>query len=242
MAAAAPTGSLCIDWLGRVGYERALELQQRAVASRLAGRAPDRLLLLEHPPVVTLGRGAREESLLVPREALRAQGIGVHEISRGGDVTYHAPGQLVGYLVMDLRARGRADLHAYLRDLEGALISALAEVGVPGRRVEGRTGVFVDRGEGDDGPDRKIASIGVGVRRWVTYHGFALNVTVDLAGFESIVPCGLHDVTMTSVARELGCGPLGLDARVRRCVTRAFAAAFATTGPPRYPSRRCPEA
>jgi lipoyl(octanoyl) transferase len=220
---------LAVEWLGRVAYGPALTRQEDAVARRAAGEGTDRLLLLEHPPVVTLGRGARETSLLVAREALVDRGVEVHEIARGGDVTLHVPGQLVGYLVMDLRARGRPDLHAFLRSMEGALISALHEIGIAARRVEGRTGVFVERRDDEPppAPDRKIASIGIGVRRWITYHGFALNVTNDLDSFDWIVPCGLHDVEMTSVARELGSGPLGLDARVRASVERAFREAFA---------------
>jgi lipoyl(octanoyl) transferase len=225
MSTSAP---LSVAWLGRVAYGPALLLQEEAVRRRRGGESVDQLLLLEHPPVVTLGRGAREENLRIGREALQARGVEVHEIARGGDVTYHAPGQLVGYLVVDLRRRGgRPDLHGFLRDVEAALISALGGLGIGGRRVEGRTGVFVDTAEVASGPDRKIASIGVGVRQWVTYHGFALNVTTDLSGFDLIVPCGLHDVEMTSVERELGCGPLGLDTRVRKAVEKSFAETFA---------------
>jgi lipoate-protein ligase B len=222
-----PPSPLSVEWLGRVAYGPALALQQAAVRRRRDGEGPDRLLLLEHPPVVTLGRGAQEENLRLGRAELCERGVEVHEVARGGDVTFHAPGQLVGYLIIDLRERGRPDLHAFLRSMEGALIEAIADLGVAGRRVEGRTGVFVDGGEDASGPDRKIASIGVGARRWITYHGFALNVTIDLEGFEMIVPCGLHDVKMTSMARELGCGPLGLDARVRKAVERSFSRAFA---------------
>jgi lipoate-protein ligase B len=183
-----------------VAYGEALELQLAAVEACRAGGA-DRLLLLEHPPVVTLGRSAKAENLLASRAQLAARGVEVHEIARGGDVTYHAPGQLVGYLIADLAARGARDVSRWLRDLEACLLEALAELGVPSRRIAGMTGVFVDA----PGTPRKIASIGVGLKGWVTYHGFALNVSLDLAGFDDIVPCGLAGVAMTSVARELGC-------------------------------------
>jgi lipoate-protein ligase B len=187
------------SWLGLVPYGAALERQLAAVEARRAG-GPDRLLLLEHPPVVTLGRSAKAANLLTPRGALAARGVEVHEIARGGDVTWHGPGQLVGYLVVDLAARGAPDVSRWLRGIEAVLIAVLGELGAPARRAEGMTGVFVDA----PGAARKIASIGVGLKGWITYHGFALNVTPDLAGFGDIVPCGLHGVTMTSLARELG--------------------------------------
>jgi len=225
-------GSLAVEWLGQVDYSESLDLQDRAREERRRGEAGDRLLLLEHPPVITLGRSADRENLLLSSELLAQRGIALHEVSRGGDVTYHAPGQLVGYLICDLKARGRADVHAFLRDMEEALIEALAELRVSGRRVEGRTGVFVGAAPSPTARDRKIASIGIGVRRWITCHGFALNVSLDLAGFEAIVPCGLADVEMTSVAKELGLPQEGLpqeslDERVRQCVARAFVARFA---------------
>jgi len=186
------------SWLGTVAYDDALERQLASVGARRGG-GPDRLLLLEHPPVVTLGRSAKAENLLTPRAELLARGVAVHEIARGGDVTWHGPGQLVGYVIADLAARGAQDVSLWLRGIEACLIEALAELGVPGRRVDGMTGVFVDA----PGRPRKIASIGVGLKGWITYHGFALNVTPDLAGFGDIVPCGLAGVTMTSVAHEL---------------------------------------
>jgi len=228
-ARAAP---LAIEWLGTVPYAEALALQERAVAERRSGRGPDRLLLLEHPPVVTLGRSAREANLRVAREELTRRGIGLFEVPRGGDVTYHGPGQLVGYLIVDLRERGAPDVHAHLRRIEGALLSALAGLGVPGRTVAGRTGVFVadapapEAGVGAGRP-RKIASIGVGVRGWVTWHGFALDVDMDLSGFDVVVPCGLADVEMTSVARELGrAAGEDLTERARSAVAAAMGAAF----------------
>lgn len=190
-------------WLGTVRYGEALDLQKAAVEDRRAGRTDDGMLLLEHPPVVTLGRSAKPENVRTPIDELQARGVDVHEVARGGDVTYHGPGQLVGYLIADLEARGAADVTAWLRGIEAALIAALDALGVAGRRIDGMTGVYVDDPGNNDTP-RKIASIGVGLRGWVTYHGFALNATMDLAEFDDIVPCGLHGVTMTSVAQELG--------------------------------------
>jgi lipoate-protein ligase B len=222
----ARANQLSVEWLGRIPYAEALELQASAVESRRRSEGGDRLLLLEHPPVITLGRSTREQNLLESREALAARGIEVHEIARGGDVTYHGPGQLVGYLVMDLKARGEADLHRFVRRMESALIDALAAQGIRGKRIEGKTGVFVDGVDAALGPERKLASIGVGVKRWITYHGFALNVSTDLRDFAPIVPCGLDGVEMTSVARELGVGPLGLDAKVRKEVGEAFLRAW----------------
>ena len=193
---------------------------------RRSGATPDRLLLLEHPRVVTLGRSFRRESLLVSPSELAARGIELFEVARGGDATYHAPGQLVGYLIADLAARGEPDVHAYLRRLEAALGRALLRLGVRPRALAGRTGVFVDDPARPE-PARKIASIGVGLRGWVTCHGFALNVTLDPAEFAVIVPCGLRDVAMTSVARELGAAPLDLPERALRAVTACFLAEFA---------------
>jgi lipoate-protein ligase B len=187
---------LLVADLGRRGYGEVLELQRELCRRRMAGElADDVLLLVEHPPVVTLGRGTRETSLPLPPEAIRARGVEVHEVERGGDVTWHGPGQLVGYPIVDLR-RHREDLHWYLRELEGALIDGLAEVSVAAERNPGLTGVWTG--------GRKIASIGIHVKQWVTFHGFALNVTSDLRGFDLVVPCGIHGVTMTSVACELG--------------------------------------
>ncbi len=215
--------------LGTVEYGAALELQQKRVEARRSGAAGDALLLLEHPPVITLGRRADTAHVLASPASLAARGIGLHTVSRGGDVTFHGPGQLVGYLVVDLAARGVPDVHAFLRSLESGLIEALDELGVACETRAGWTGVFVrprdaEREPGGPGaPPRKIASIGVGVRGWVTYHGFALNVTLDPAAFSDIVPCGLQQVRMTSLARELGAdAPPDLDARARAAVRRAF--------------------
>lgn len=177
----------CID-LGLVDYLQALEWQESLVRQRCQGEGGDTLLLLEHPPVFTLGRGADDRNILAPQQAP------VHRVSRGGDVTFHGPGQLVGYPILDLTAHGR-DVHAYLRALETVLIDALAEYGLEAQRKAGLTGVWVGA--------RKIASIGVGVRRWITYHGFALNVDPELAYFAAIVPCGLAGVRMTSMVECL---------------------------------------
>jgi lipoate-protein ligase B len=182
--------------LGRMPYGAALELQRDLAGRRIARDVPrDLLLLVEHPPVITLGRGSQAAHLPTPREFLDARGIEVFEIERGGDVTFHGPGQLVGYPIIDL-SEHRSDLHWYLRQLEEALIRTLEPLGLAGERRAGYTGVWIG--------GRKIASIGVHVRQWVTWHGFALNVTTDLSYFDLIVPCGIPDVTMTSVQRELG--------------------------------------
>ena len=214
--------ALVVEWLGRVAYGEALELQRERVAARRAGTGPDTLLLLEHPPVVTLGRSTRAGNVLASREELARRGVAVHEVARGGDVTYHGPGQLVGYLILDLAARGEADVGAYLRRIEAALGDALARLGVASRTIAGRTGVFV--ADPATATPRKIASIGVGLRGWVSDHGFALNVDLDLAAFGAIVPCGLHDVEMTSLAQELGAAaPDDLAARAREAVAEACA-------------------
>ena len=218
------TRSLQVDWLGRVPYAEALALQEARVAEVRAGRAGDALLLLEHPPVITLGRSARPENLLQRPDALAELGVELHEIARGGDVTWHGPGQLVGYAILDLQARGRADVHRFLRDLESGLIDALEKLGLAAEIRSGMTGVFV----APSAPPRKIASIGVGLRGWVTWHGFALNVDPDLAGFDAIVPCGLQGVEMTSIARELGeTAAADLPARSREAVADAFVRRFA---------------
>jgi lipoate-protein ligase B len=196
-------------WLGRIGFTAALALQESLV--RTHHRHGDLLLLLEHDPVYTTGRGGRVEHQLGLAEGDLGSAREVVRIGRGGDVTYHGPGQLVGYALVDLRARG-FDLHRFLRDLEAGVIATLDALGVRAARWPGRTGVWVaDGGDAaacDDadmqrGRIRKIASIGIGVRRGITMHGFALNVDLDLEPFAAIVPCGLGGVQMTSVAREM---------------------------------------
>ena len=182
--------------LGRVAYGDALEMQAELVRQRRAGEIPDTLLLLEHPHVITLGSGSHDENVLVTPEERAARGIELFETGRGGDVTYHGPGQLVGYPIFDLKP-DRQDLHRYLRDIEEALIGVLAEFGLVGGRKEGLTGVWVD--------DRKLAAIGVRVSSgWITSHGFALNVATDLSMFGTIVPCGIRDHGVGSLSGELG--------------------------------------
>ena len=189
---------LAVHWLGRVGYENALATQERLAEARHGGTAGDTLLLLEHAPVVTLGRGFKREHLLFTEDALRARGVEVFAASRGGDVTYHGPGQLVGYPVLDLKP-DRCDVRRYVRDLEEAMIRALADLGVVAERMPGAIGVFVGRD--------KIGAIGVHISRWITTHGFALNVSTDLSYTDLIVPCGLKQCGATSVEKILGRAP-----------------------------------
>lgn len=204
-------------------YAEALEVQRDAARRRIAGTIDqDLLLLVEHPHVVTLGRSSRQASMVATPELLAARGVDLFEVERGGDVTYHGPGQLVGYPIIDLK-RHRKDLHWYLRQVEEALIQALASFGVPAGRNPGYTGVWV--GTAGDSWQRKIASIGVHARDWVTWHGFALNVTTDLSYFDLMVPCGIADVQMTSLARELAGTALD-PAEVREAVSRAFGGVF----------------
>lgn len=180
--------------LGRMGYAEALELQRQVARDRITGAIPqDVLLLVEHPPVVTLGRSTKQKNMTSTPEFLASKGVEVFEVERGGDVTFHGPGQLVGYPIIDLK-RHRQDLHWFLRSVEEALIQTLAEYDIPGERSVGFTGVWTK--------GRKIASIGVHARDWVTWHGFALNVTTDLRYFDFIVPCGIDGVTMTSIQKE----------------------------------------
>ena len=181
--------------LGPTPYRDGLRLQEALVRARASGETGDWLLFPDHPPVLTVGRSPSDGAVRADAETLERLGIELFEVARGGDVTWHGPGQLVGYLIADLEARGR-DLHRLLRELEGALIRTLAGYGLQGERSPGRTGVWV-QGE-------KIASIGVAVRRWVSYHGFALNVAPDLRFFDLIHPCGLKGIHMTSVAGCLG--------------------------------------
>jgi lipoate-protein ligase B len=201
--------------LGLTPYVEVLARQQELVRLRLLGAVPDTLILVEHPPVVTLGRAKRRANLVLDPDEIRRRGVEFFEITRGGDVTYHAPGQLVGYPIFDLRQHGR-DVLLFCRGMEAALIAALADFGISASAVPGKAGVWVG--------DHKIASLGISVRRWVTFHGFALNVTVDLSGFEVIRPCGEDPGVMTSMAAILG-GPISM-ADVRRRVAAGFAETF----------------
>jgi len=203
-----------------VGYGEALELQRNIARDRISGAIPqDVLLLVEHPPVVTLGRASKEKHLVASPEFLQSKGVELFEVERGGDVTFHGPGQLVGYPIIDLK-RHRQDLHWYLRKIEEALINTLADYGITGERNTAFTGVWT-RG-------KKIASIGVHAREWVTWHGFALNVATDLSYFDLIIPCGIDGVVMTSIARELGSEQISMQ-DVHERVTAKFAEAFDVT-------------
>ena len=203
--------------LGRTGYLDAFRLQQELAGRRKRGEIPDQLLYVEHPHVITMGRNGHEENMLASPEVLSRAGIEFHETDRGGDVTYHGPGQIVGYPIVDLREWKR-DVVAYVRGIEQTIIDALAEFGIQGGRVAGATGVWVD--------GAKVAAIGVHISRWVTSHGFALNVDTDLQYFQYIVPCGLTK-PVTSM-RKLGC-KAGRQA-VIEALNRAFARQFGYDG------------
>ena len=210
---------------GLVPYAEALEWQRALAQARIERQvAHDLLLLLEHPPVVTLGRNSHHARVLRPDD--EGRGIEVFEVERGGDVTFHGPGQLVGYPILDLTGH-RQDLHWYLRTLEQALVEALAALGIPAERKPGYTGVWTRGGRGA----RKIASIGIHVKQWVTWHGFALNVTTDLSYFDRIVPCGIPGVVMTSVGRETGHGKRDTELWTETvgAVIRGFERAFGVT-------------
>jgi lipoyl(octanoyl) transferase len=210
---------LVVD-LGRLAFSEALELQRAVSVARISGAVPDDVLLLvEHPPVVTLGRSTKGDNLHISEALLAARGVERFEIERGGDATFHGPGQLVGYPIIDLKQHTQ-DLHWYLRQVEEALIVALAAVGLTAGRVAKYTGVWID--------DRKIASIGVHARDWVTRHGFALNVHTDLSYFDLFVPCGIADVVMTSTARELGDAAPTLE-HVASLTAEAFGSIFSLT-------------
>ncbi|MFN8096140.1 MAG: lipoyl(octanoyl) transferase LipB [Vicinamibacteria bacterium] len=213
--------SVEVQRLGRVSYARGLELQERLVAERQQGVIPDQLLLLEHDPVFTLGRNARSENVLFPADLLRQRGYDVFETGRGGDVTYHGPGQVVGYPILDL-SPDRRDVHRYVRDLEEVMIRTCAAYGIEAGRIEGLTGTWVGR--------EKIGAIGVRISRWVTSHGFAFNVSTDLSAFQLIVPCGIRDKGVTSLERRLG-RPVPLDEATDRLAS-AFAEVFGTAPRP----------
>lgn len=215
--------------LGLRGYAEALAFQRAAAAARIARRLPtDLLILVEHPPVITLGRSTKAGNLLASTALLAERGVELFEVERGGDVTFHGPGQLVGYPIVDLTGH-KQDLHWYLRQVEEVVIRGVAPVGIMAERNPGKTGVWT-RG-------RKLASVGVHTRQWVTWHGFALNVSTDLSYFDLMVPCGIADVVMTSVEREMldradgvclaPTPTLGED--VREHIVRAFSDVFELT-------------
>lgn len=218
--------TIAVHRLGRVPYAHAHELQARLQEARRLGRIDDTLLLLEHEPVITLGRGTKPGHVLASADELRARGVALEEVGRGGDVTYHAPGQLVAYPILDL-GPDRRDVRRYVRDLEEIMIAACADFGVRAGRVAGYNGAWTN--------DRKIGAVGVRISRWITMHGFALNVCTDLRGFELIVPCGIADREVTSLERELGAAPR-FEAVVERVEThfaRVFEAALVRKpGPP----------
>jgi lipoyl(octanoyl) transferase len=193
--------SLRVERLGTISYEDGLALQARLVEERRSGAIPDTLLLLEHPPIITLGVKTRRgpNHIVASEQALADQGVTVHETGRGGDVTYHGPGQLVGYPILDL-APDRKDVHVYVRDIEEVLIRTAAAFGIEAKRVPGLTGVWV----GPDGHEEKLAAIGIRISRWITSHGFALNVSTNLDHFDLIVPCGIAGRRVTSLEKLLG--------------------------------------
>lgn len=209
--------SITIRDMATTRYAECLELQRALVAQRIAGDIPDTLIITEHHPVFTLGvRPGADKHLLASRPFLEAQGVEVCKTNRGGDITYHGPGQLVIYPIISLRER--QDLHRYLRDLEDVIIRALRRFGLSGGRRDGKTGIWLE--------SRKIAAIGVAVKRWVAYHGFALNVSPDLTPFSWIVPCGITDGSVTSMERELG--RLVDMTAVKDALTLEFTEVFAT--------------
>lgn len=213
--------------LGRVPYDEGLELQRQLVDAVHAGHIGNTLLLLEHPPVLTLGRNASRANILATDEFLVGRGVEVHEINRGGDVTYHGPGQLVGYPIFDLRSfMPRLGAVDFVRKMEEALIRACGDFGVPAQRIAGRTGVWTLAG--GNVLEKKIAAIGIHIARGVTSHGFALNVTADLRDFDLIVPCGISDRAVTSLELEAdpGAEPAPTVEAARNSIARQFGRIF----------------
>ena len=197
-------------------YESAFTLQRRCVENlRVSGEDSGLLILIEHPPVLTIGRSGTDANIVVPREQLEREGVAVYESNRGGDITYHGPGQIVGYPIIPLAFHGK-DIHRYMRTLEGILMDTLSDYDIPSSRKEGYTGVWTPRG--------KIVSIGVAVRHWITYHGFALNVAPNMAHFGLIHPCGLVGVQMACMRDFLGDAPTRCD--VEDAIGRHFSKAF----------------
>lgn len=190
------SSTLDVQYLGRIGYQDALDLQVSLNRRRQNGEIGDTLLLLEHDPVITRGKRGKESDILLSKEALEAQGFAVYETSRGGEVTYHGPGQIVGYAIIDIRDHGK-DLHLFVRNIEEVFISLLRDdYGITARRDREHTGVWVEH--------EKITAVGIAVRKWVSMHGFAFNVNTNLEHFRTIVPCGIRDKGVTSLAKLTG--------------------------------------
>lgn len=210
--------TLTVHRLGRVEYEDGIRLQELFARARREGKVGDVLLLLEHPPVLTLGRGASRTDVLAGPEVLESRGVEVHETNRGGEVTYHGPGQIVGYPILDL-APDRKDVRRHVRSVEEGMIRALAEHGIDAGRIERWPGVWVGSDAGGDA--RKVGAVGVHIARWITTHGFALNVNSALEDFELIIPCGIREAGVTSMERELG-HPVDVGG-VEDALARAFA-------------------
>jgi lipoyl(octanoyl) transferase len=187
--------SIChISWLGKIDYQSAYDVQKRIMAEKLDGHSEDSLMLLEHPPTITIGKSGKVKNLLVPREMLAAMGVSLFFTDRGGDITFHGPGQLVAYPIIDLKRRNK-DIHRYISDLQEVMIETLADYGISARRDEKYVGVWVG--------DEKIGAIGVAIHRWVTMHGLALNINTDMTYFSLIEPCGIHDRGVTSMEKLL---------------------------------------
>jgi lipoyl(octanoyl) transferase len=225
--------TLLITDLGLISYEDSVALQERVVAARKAGAIPDVLLLCEHPPVITFGRNARRENLLANENVLRQKNVALHDTNRGGDITFHGPGQIVGYPILDLGAI-RRDVHWYVRTLEEVMIRASADFGLTAFRVPGRTGIWVhpprrsaptQPTEAQPLPEEKLAAIGVHISRWVTSHGFAYNVATDLRHFDLIIPCGITERKATSLEKLLDRGVA--TAELKPNLIRHFAELFA---------------
>ena len=201
--------------LGNMKYKKAYELQLELIKKRAAGEIPDTLILVEHPPVFTIGSSGTDEHISVSRDFLESSGIEVFETNRGGDITYHGPGQIVAYPILNLKEH-KQDLHWLLRQYEEVTIRLLEEYGITARRIDGLTGVWVG--------DEKITAIGVGVRRWVSYHGFAFNVNPNLEHFSYIIPCGIRDKGVTSLSKLQG-EEMDMD-EMRKKVIKYFAEVF----------------
>lgn len=208
---------LAVHRLGRIEYGAAFALQEQLVAARGKGLIADTLLLLEHDPVITLGRGAKKEHVVASKAVLEMQGVALHETGRGGDVTYHGPGQLVGYPILDLNP-DRRDVRKYVHNLEEVMIRVVGRYGLVAGRIAGLNGTWIE--------DRKIGAVGVRIQRWITLHGFALNVSTNLSAFDLIVPCGIKDKRVTSLREELGEERAPAMGEVERVAVEVFAEVF----------------